>query len=56
MEVGRKDALGRPILYGTTENFLAHFGLSSLEDLPPMPEMPKEEKPEADFDVPELIP
>ena len=56
MEVGRKDALGRPILYGTTENFLAHFGLSSLEDLPPMPEAPQEEKPEADFDVPELVP
>ncbi len=56
MEVGRKEALGRPILYGTTENFLAHFGLSTLEDLPPMPEAPQEEKPEPDFDVPELIP
>ena len=56
MEVGRKDALGRPILYGTTENFLAHFGLTSLEDLPPMPEVPKEEKLESDFDVPELVP
>lgn len=57
MEVGRKDTLGRPILYGTTENFLAHFGLSTLEDLPPMPEAPKPKKPEEpDFDVPELIP
>ena len=56
MEVGRKDALGRPILYGTTENFLAHFGLSSLEDLPPMPELPKEDKPVFDEDVPELVP
>lgn len=56
MEVGRKEALGRPILYGTTENFLAHFGLSTLEDLPPMPEVPKEEQPATDFDVPELIP
>lgn len=56
MEVGRKDALGRPILYGTTENFLSHFGLSSLDDLPPMPEVPQEEKPESDFDVPELVP
>ena len=37
-EVGRKDTLGRPILYGTTESFLSHFGISSLEDLPPMPE------------------
>lgn len=57
MEVGRKDALGRPILYGTTENFLAHFGLTTLEDLPPMPEAPQVEKPEEpDFDVPELTP
>ena len=57
MEVGRKDTLGRPILYGTTENFLAHFGLTSLEDLPPMPEAPQLEKPEEpDFDVPELVP
>ena len=39
-EVGRKEALGRPILYGTTESFLSHFGLSSLDDLPPMPENP----------------
>ena len=36
MEVGRKDAIGRPILYGTTDHFLAHFGLESLSDLPPM--------------------
>lgn len=57
MEVGRKDTLGRPILYGTTENFLAHFGLTTLEDLPPMPEVPQPEKPEEpDFDVPELTP
>lgn len=33
-EVGRKDTIGRPILYGTTEEFLRHFGLSSVEDLP----------------------
>ena len=57
MEVGRKDTLGRPILYGTTENFLSHFGLTTLEDLPPMPEAPQPEKAEEpDFDVPELIP
>ncbi len=57
MEVGRKDTLGRPILYGTTENFLSHFGLTTLEDLPPMPEVSQPEKPEEpDFDVPELTP
>jgi len=33
-EVGRKDGPGRPILYGTTEQFLLHFGLRSLADLP----------------------
>ena len=37
-EVGRKETLGRPILYGTTDQFLSHFGLSSLEDLPQPPE------------------
>jgi segregation and condensation protein B len=30
---GRKDAPGRPLLYGTTRFFLEHFGLASLEDL-----------------------
>ncbi|TGE34289.1 SMC-Scp complex subunit ScpB [Desulfosporosinus sp. Sb-LF] len=34
IEVGRKDGPGRPILYGTTEQFLLHFGLRSLEDMP----------------------
>ncbi len=37
-EVGRKDVVGRPILYGTTEKFLTTFGLNSLEDLPALPE------------------
>ena len=58
MEVGRKEALGRPILYGTTETFLAHFGLTKLEDLPPMPEIPSEKPPEDLFPdgIPELTP
>lgn len=34
--VGRKRVVGRPILYGTTRQFLLHFGLDSLEDLPPV--------------------
>ena len=33
-EVGRKEVIGRPILYGTTEVFLKLFGLKSLNDLP----------------------
>ena len=32
--VGRKDAVGRPILYATTDNFLKRFHLNSIEDLP----------------------
>lgn len=35
---GRLDAPGRPFRYVTTESFLDYFGLSSLEDLPPLPE------------------
>ncbi len=37
-EVGRSTAVGRPILYGTTFTFLQHFGLSRVEDLPPLAE------------------
>ena len=33
-EVGRTDGPGRPILYGTTPDFLQYFGLSSLTELP----------------------
>jgi segregation and condensation protein B len=33
--VGRKPTPGRPVLYGTTREFLEHFGLRDLEDLPP---------------------
>lgn len=38
MEVGRKEVMGRPILYGTTEKFLVTFGLESLSALPELPE------------------
>jgi segregation and condensation protein B len=34
-EVGRTEGPGRPILYGTTADFLQHFGLTSLAELPP---------------------
>ncbi len=37
-EVGRKEGVGRPILFGTTIEFLTYFGLSSIDDLPPLPE------------------
>lgn len=38
-EVGRKESLGRPILYGTTPEFLECFGLRSLEQLPALQEL-----------------
>jgi segregation and condensation protein B len=41
-EVGRADGPGRPILYATTPEFLQHFGLNSLEDLPLLPEIETE--------------
>ncbi|MFN3550480.1 MAG: SMC-Scp complex subunit ScpB [Endomicrobiia bacterium] len=34
--VGRKEVIGRPLLYGTTQEFLKYFGLNSLSDLPPI--------------------
>jgi len=36
-ESGRSEGPGRPILYVTTQDFLQHFGLGSLTDLPPIP-------------------
>ena len=35
-EIGRADGPGRPILYGTAPDFLGHFGLKSLTELPPL--------------------
>ena len=35
-EVGREEAPGRPVLYGTTADFLERLGLSSVGDLPPL--------------------
>jgi segregation and condensation protein B len=36
--VGRKDVVGRPMVYGTTQKFMEHFGLKALSDLPPLEE------------------
>ena len=36
-EVGRRDTVGRPVLFGTTIGFLEHLGLRSLADLPAVP-------------------
>jgi len=42
--VGRKDSVGRPLLYGTSAEFLRHFGLRNVDDLPPF----------EDFAIPEV--
>lgn len=38
-EVGHRDVPGRPSLFGTTQQFLEHFGLKALSDLPPLSEL-----------------
>lgn len=54
---GRKEALGKPLLYDTTQDFLKHFGLAHLSELPLIEDMPKdvqqsdnEPEPELPFD------
>lgn len=37
--VGRKETIGRPLLYGTSQEFLRHFGLSHLSELPSLQEL-----------------
>ena len=51
-ELGRLDAPGRPILFGTTEEFLRRFSIQSIEDLPSMqPEQVETFKEEAEEEV-----
>jgi len=58
--VGRAEGLGRPLLYGTTQHFLEHFGFRSLEGLPRPEELPVilrdrvPLEPEAQIEQPEL--
>ena len=49
-ERGRMDLPGRPLLYGTTSNFLRCFGLSSLEQLPPLPQKQEDTMEETTMD------
>ena len=52
MELGRMDAPGRPLLFGTTEQFLRCFGVKSLEELPEMSTVQIEEfKQQAEAEV-----
>ena len=43
-EVGRSEGLGRPILYGTTSEFLDYFDLATIDDLPKIEDFTKEEE------------
>lgn len=36
-EIGRKDCVGRPMMFGTTDAFLRRFAIHSLDELPPLP-------------------
>ena len=45
---GRLDSLGRPIIYGTTKEFLRYFGLKDLDDLPSIEDFKIEEREEDD--------
>lgn len=50
--LGRKETVGRPIIYGTTQEFLQYFGLNSLEELPKLEEFHFTEK---DIELPEHL-
>ena len=42
-EMGRAEAIGRPVLYGTTMHFLEYLGLERLDQLPPLPDEPSDQ-------------
>ncbi|GAB7386212.1 segregation/condensation protein ScpB [Bacillaceae bacterium] len=50
-EVGRAEGPGRPILYGTTKDFLEYFGLRSLDELPALPDLTASEEIEKEADL-----
>lgn len=55
-ELGRLDAPGRPILFGTTDDFLRAFGVDSLDDLPEIaPEHVEEFREEAEEEAEERL-
>jgi segregation and condensation protein B len=49
---GRKEVVGRPFLYCTTREFLVHFGLKTLKDLPPLEEFEEAFEESADVEAP----
>ena len=50
-EVGRSDAIGRPILYQTTSDFLDYFGLATIDDLPEMEQFMDNNNSDSDTDL-----
>jgi len=48
-EVGRKETIGRPIVFGTSKDFLISFGLTSIDELPPIQLEETKEQTEADL-------
>jgi segregation and condensation protein B len=40
---GKSDAIGRPLLYGTSQNFMEYFGINDLKDLPTPKDFSQEE-------------
>ena len=46
---GRREVVGRPFLYSTTRDFLLHFGLRSVDDLPPLEELEEALRGDGDF-------
>jgi len=52
--VGRKEVIGHPLLYGTTQDFLKHFGLAHLSELPLIEDLPKETQTTSNAPEPEL--
>lgn len=50
--VGRAEGLGRPLLYGTTQRLLDHFGLRDLSDLPRLEDLPVTLQAERTLEVP----
>ncbi|TYR82542.1 SMC-Scp complex subunit ScpB [Priestia megaterium] len=50
-EMGRAEGAGRAILYGTTKEFLAYFGLKNIAELPPLPEELGQENTDQEADL-----
>lgn len=50
-EVGRKESIGRPVLFSTSKEFLTFFGLASIDELPPLPDNPESSSVEQEADL-----